>query len=1017
MRSKGNLRRLAGGLVFIALSACGGDAGNPIPGTGGAQLPVTKKGQFIDSQVSGLDFQTARRSGITDGNGTFDYDSDGEIITFSIGSTVLGTARANSIVHVFDVAGQSQISDNSRGERLAQLLQTLDEDGNASNGIQLSPATKAVLHAQPAIDFAVTDAAWNTRITAVASSTFKVVVPMAQAVSHAQANQPASSTCTVADATYPLADIDNLGKFSTAGRTCDKKARSMAFYEDINAAMLAAAAEYRNSQYIADGETIAQKDVETLAKNNLVNNSLNLVLDHIAFLDVKGKTSAETFAKVLSNSAKLTKDIVTWSTSLACNIQGTCANPQEFAVKMTAKVADVVSKTSACFTGKPDKCADAIKTSADINDLLKLSYGDIPAETVSKLADFTAAWVGVLADGWDAVNDGNLSDWTAFAGSLADTAIKTKTNYYTRSDDETAHRSASANAFEITGEVIKVFTTCYLPKTPLPTEVVKHYAKCAGEGFTYLNQRSAEIGSYFFMILTVQDLLRRADDMDVARTVLSEWHHYDGMTGLFAHYGIAKPASDAEVRRSLEKLLPVIATKIGLSSARYVVGGTLDSQRVIDTIFLYFRSVTAKSQAILAGKFTSCRSVELGEIDSPQFIRDARYPYLIAVQTNTPINFAASYTPSPAVVGYDFNFGNGTSVTSDLPAANFTYSQTNGYNLSVTPIIKSVDGGIRSCESKRRVVAFRAKDMAPKVTDVQPKTATIGISTTFTVTGANLPVKAVMSIADAVCVNPPAFNATGFTVACTLGGAVGAKVVTVKTDTLANGGIVINATQTVTAVTTPVVAAGLLPDTGITASQCYGAGSNLLISCTSAAAIALNSLQDGMVGRDVANNSDADGKAGFSYSVVPDPSGISGLNFPKTACVKDNITGLVWEGKPADGGYRDFRKTYTNYGDGRIGDASAYVAAVNAAGLCGATDWLLPTVDELQGIVNYGVAAPGPSIDATWFPNTQRLSFLSSSPYVGDANNAWAVDFTNGHVGYINRANYTLPVRLVRAGQ
>ena len=213
----------------------------------------------------------------------------------------------------------------------------------------------------------------------------------------------------------------------------------------------------------------------------------------------------------------------------------------------------------------------------------------------------------------------------------------------------------------------------------------------------------------------------------------------------------------------------------------------------------------------------------------------------------------------------------------------------------------------------------------------------------------------------------------------------------------------------------PPTATGKLPDTGITASQCYAAGSNALVSCTSAAAIALNSQQDGMVGRDVVNNDNADGKAGFSYSVVPDPSGISGLNFPKTACVKDNITGLMWEGKSADGGYRDFRKTYTNYGDGRVGDASAYVAAANAAAHCGATDWRLPTADELQGLVDYGVGFPGP-VDATWFPNTPSNPFWSSSPVVGYANTAWLVHFYYGGVGINYRSN-TYYVRLVRAGQ
>ena len=1013
----GRWRAIAGSLAVVVLSACG-------DGGGSNRLPVsttTLKGQFIDSLVSGLEYQTEHRSGVTDGSGTFEYDLNGEIITFSIGNTVLGVARANSLVHVFDVAGQNQFIESNRGSRVAQLLQTLDEDGNSNNGIQISAATKSALLAQPFIDFTVSEAGWGARLASVATSTSKTVVPMKQAISHAEASQKSSSNCIVPDAIYPLSDIENLGKFSTAGRTCEKKARAMAFYEDVNSVMLAAGSEYRNSRYIADGETIAQKDVETLAKNNLVNNTLNVALDHISFLDVKGKTSAETFAKIISNTSKLTKDIVTWSTSLTCNIQGSCANPQEFAVKMTGKVADIVSKTSACFTGKMDKCADAIKTSTDINELLDASYGGVSDEKISKLADFAAAWVGALADGWDALNDGNLSNWMVFTGSLADTWIKTKTNYYTRSDNETAHRTATVNAAEISGEGLKIFTACYLPKSAMPTDIVKHYSKCADEMFGYANQRSAEIGSYFFMILTVSDLLARADDIDVARAVLSEWHHYDGVTGMFAHYGIAKPTNEAEVIQGLRKLLPMVAAKIGLDEARhrYVVGGASETSRVIDTIFMYFRSVSAKSAAILAGKFTSCSSVEIGEIDSPQFIRDARYPYLIAVQTNSPIYFTASYTPAAAVVGYEFNFGDGTILKSDLPAASYTYTHTNGYSVSVAPIIKSVNGSIRSCMNKRRVVGFRAKDLTPKVLDVQPKAATIGVATTFTIKGANLPSKSVISVADGAC-NPPVFIATGFTAVCTPGGIPGDKVVTIKTDTLANGGTVIDASRVVTVSASPIACqppqvlqndvcvtpssgTGKLPDTGITASQCYAAGSDALVSCTSAAAIALNSKQDGMVGRDVSNPGSSDGKLGFSYSAVG--------SYTKEECVKDNITGLTWEGKPTSGA-RAASAAYTNYGDNRAGDASAYVAAVNAAKLCGYTDWRLPAKDELQGIVDYSVASPGPTIDGTWFPNTQQYAYWTGTGYAGDSSYAWFVHFLNGYVDY-GRTNY-FHVRLVR---
>jgi len=208
--------------------------------------------------------------------------------------------------------------------------------------------------------------------------------------------------------------------------------------------------------------------------------------------------------------------------------------------------------------------------------------------------------------------------------------------------------------------------------------------------------------------------------------------------------------------------------------------------------------------------------------------------------------------------------------------------------------------------------------------------------------------------------------------------------------------------------------ASKLNDTGITASQCYQAGSDTLVDCGSAGALALNNAQDGMTGRDAdpASNSNIDGKLGFSFSAVAG------------GCVQDNVTGLMWEVKTADGGLRDWHKTYTNYSAaynpnnqyGAATDASGYVTAVNATSLCGHNDWRLPSADELQSIVDYGVAYPGPTIDATWFPNTQGGWFWSASSYVGYSDYAWGVYFNYGGVNDNNR-NVTYAVRLVRAGQ
>lgn len=124
-------------------------------------------------------------------------------------------------------------------------------------------------------------------------------------------------------------------------------------------------------------------------------------------------------------------------------------------------------------------------------------------------------------------------------------------------------------------------------------------------------------------------------------------------------------------------------------------------------------------------------------------------------------------------------------------------------------------------------------------------------------------------------------------------------------------------------------------------------------------------------------------------------------------CVKDNVTGLVWEVKTDDGGLRDQDWTYTWFDTGR------YVADVNAARLCGHSDWRMPTRLELQSIVHAGRKLP--TIDAGYFPNTPSSFFWSASPFANNSAAAWGVYFGTGGTSYVPRSDGH-SVRLVRGG-
>ena len=198
--------------------------------------------------------------------------------------------------------------------------------------------------------------------------------------------------------------------------------------------------------------------------------------------------------------------------------------------------------------------------------------------------------------------------------------------------------------------------------------------------------------------------------------------------------------------------------------------------------------------------------------------------------------------------------------------------------------------------------------------------------------------------------------------------------------------------------------------------------------------------EDCELGRDAdaTLNDSNDGNAGFSFTRLnSDGSEYSGggdYGADPWACVLDNVTGLIWEVKTNDNTLRDKDLGFTWYdpanttftGTESDQDTDDFITHVNSdasinsgSGLCGRSNWRLPTVQEIYGLTDYA-ATSTPFIDTGYFPNTQNnLAYwaadLNVNPALSDY--VWAYDPFNDQVFTRSAAQQFTYARLVSSSE
>lgn len=151
------------GSLLLFLASCDGED----PETEIPEETVELNGVFLDSPVEGLYYETETSEGFTNAAGKFSY-LEGETVTFYVGTIKLGSSVGMEEITPLSIATTQDATINSQEvKNIAAFLQTLDADGDPSNGITINQQTAE------ALDFEIID--FQEPITEVIGQTVNMV--------------------------------------------------------------------------------------------------------------------------------------------------------------------------------------------------------------------------------------------------------------------------------------------------------------------------------------------------------------------------------------------------------------------------------------------------------------------------------------------------------------------------------------------------------------------------------------------------------------------------------------------------------------------------------------------------------------------------------------------------------------------------------------------------------------------------------------------------------------------------
>lgn len=267
-------------VLSTVIISCGGAGGSSDTDTSALE------GIFTDGPVEGLSYTSGSLSGITNETGRFSYQQ-GETVTFSVGDIIIGTGTPTATMTPISLVPGAVDETHPTVINIVRFLMTIDDDNDASNGIQITQTVRLSTAAQ-SIDFSQSTSAFdsNTNVqNVVALLTAETTVGVRYLVSTQAAQEHLAGTLQNID-TGTGTSLSPTGNLTLSGNDTNVIGTSFIPVDDFNS--------YAQNTQLYSNVYLAMQDVELGEFGTPVDSSVAA----IRFLGIDISTTDDTISSI-----------------------------------------------------------------------------------------------------------------------------------------------------------------------------------------------------------------------------------------------------------------------------------------------------------------------------------------------------------------------------------------------------------------------------------------------------------------------------------------------------------------------------------------------------------------------------------------------------------------------------------------------------------------------------------------------------------------------------------------------